>query len=212
MWAASQASGTPLITVLVDGKPTAEPLLTELPAVIAAFQGGQSGGAAIADIILGVINPSGKLPISFPASSEVLPSYYNHKPTARRSGWLDFPNGGVLWSFGHGLSYTTFVYTKLVLPQVPVSTNGIVTVNVTVTNTGTVVGEEVAQLYIRDLVASVTTPVLQLKGFQRVLLAPSESKTVAFHLDVASELRILNRDFQWEVCFPPPFPRGWLYR
>lgn len=167
--------------------------------MIAAFQGGQSGGQAVADVLTGLVNPSGKLPISFPASAAVLPSYYNYKPTAARRGWIDFPHGGVLWPFGHGLSYTTFHYSELVLPRTAVPADGILEVSVKVTNNGTVYGEEVAQLYLRDEVASVTTPNIQLRGFERVALNPSASTVVTFLVNVTMELRILNRNYEWEV-------------
>ena len=184
--------------VLIDGKPTAEPILKTLPAVLAAFQGGQAQGQAIAEIIMGITVPSGKLPISFPVSADVLPVYYNYKPSARRSGWCDVSDG-VLWPFGFGLSYTQFNYSSLVVQTEAVPKDGIATIAVDVTNIGLVAAVEVVQLYIRDAISSVTTPVKMLKGFQRVFLDPSETKTVTFNVDVAFELRVLNRTYHWQV-------------
>lgn len=195
---AAGAKKIPIAVVLVDGKPTAEPYLkSDVPAVIAAFQGGQAQGTGVAAVISGSANPSGKLPVSFPADAAVLPVYYNHKPSASRGGWCDFENG-VLWAFGHGLSFTSFGYTKLAVPAT-VPADGTLRVTVDVTNTGRVAGTEVAQLYVRDVISSVTTPVKSLKGFERVTLAPGQTKTVSFEVDVADELRILNRAFAWEV-------------
>jgi len=110
--------------------------------------------------------------VSFPASADVLPCYYNHKPSAKRNGWIDkgLPGGnGVLWSFGHGLSYTSFKYSNISVPKhVPASDT--ITISATVANTGATAGEEVAQLYLRDMIAPVTTPVKMLKGFERISL------------------------------------------
>eukprot|EP00040_Diaphanoeca_grandis_P028777 m.167146 g.167146 ORF g.167146 m.167146 type:complete len:979 (+) comp31454_c0_seq3:101-3037(+) len=192
-------TNTPVIVVLIDGKPTAEPFLkTTMPVVVAAFQGGQASGSAIAQVITGKYNPSGKLPVSFPASADVLPVYYNHKPSSSRGGWIDFADG-VLWPFGHGLSYTTFEYSNLTVADKVVGVAGTVTVHVTVKNNGTVAGEEVAQLYVRQHCATVTTPVKSLKGFERLHLAPQQSMVVSFTIDVATELRLLDRNFKWGV-------------
>ena len=201
---ASASAAVPMVVVLVDGRPTAEPYLLTLPAVIAAFQGGQAQGVGVAEVLTGRYNPSGKLPVSFPASSNVLPCFYNHKPSASRGGWIDadLPDGnGVLWSFGHGLSYTSFNYSNVVLPKAAVvaAKGAVAKIAVTVTNVGPVAGEEVAQLYLRDLVAPVTTPVKMLKGFERVSLASGASKVVTFEVDVAVELKLLNRKFEWEL-------------
>lgn len=158
--AATDAAKIPMVTVLVDGKPTAEPYLLQLPAVIAAFQGGQAQGIGVASVVSGAYNPSGKLPVSFPASADVLPVFYNHKPSAKRNGWIDdtlpgnqagcddgthhrCSGSGVLWSFGHGLSYTSFKYSNTTMPGAPISANSVATISTTVTNTGTIAGEEV---------------------------------------------------------------------
>ena len=198
---ATATSGGKLVTVLVDGRPTAEPVLKTLPAVLAAFQGGQAQGEAVAAIISGAEAPSGKLPVSFPVSAEVLPVYYNRKPSASRGGWIDHGTS-VLWPFGHGLSYTTFAYSDLKMPSdattLPSDTRT-VTISAQVKNTGNMAGVEVAQLYVRDVISSVTTPVLALKGFERVSLAPGQSKHVIFTIQVAKELAVLNRAMQWVV-------------
>lgn len=164
---ASVAARVPLVVVLVDGRPTAEPFLAKLPAVVAAFQGGQAQGLGLASILTGDYNPSGKLPVTFPTSAAALPVYYNHKPSASRKGWIDDPTtpggDGILWGFGHGKSYTSFNYSNIVVPTDFVPASGEVRISVTVTNTGDRDGTEVAQLYIRDMVSSITTPVKSLK-------------------------------------------------
>ena len=144
---------------------------------------------------------TGKLPVCFPASADVLPCYYNHKPSAQRSGWIDatLPGGnGVLWQFGHGLSFSNFSYSDAVIPK-SVSKTGTLEISVKVSNTGKMDGEEVAQLYLRDVVASVTQPKLALKGFERVMVKAGSSEVVKFSVDVASELKLLGRDFKWVV-------------
>jgi len=129
---------------------------------------------------------------------QVLPVNYNHKPSAARGGWCDV-SSAVLWAFGHGLSYTTFQYSNLELPAGKISATGIVTVGATVANIGSVAGDTVVQLYIRDKLSSVTTPVRMLKGFQRVSLAAGQNTTITFRVDVEGELRILNRSLKWMV-------------
>eukprot|EP00039_Didymoeca_costata_P020732 m.342240 g.342240 ORF g.342240 m.342240 type:complete len:962 (-) comp21136_c0_seq1:76-2961(-) len=189
------------VTVLVDGKPTSEPSLTQLPAVIAAFQGGQAGGTAVARVISGSYNPSGKLPVSFPVSSEVLPVYYNYKPSAKRSHiYLDFKDSIVIWPFGHGLSYTTFALGNLDVPATPVPKTGGVNISCTVTNHGDVDGETVVQLYLRHVGAPVTMPVKMLKGFVRVHIASGATATIAFPtVNVERELSFVNRQYQREL-------------
>ena len=196
---ACSQTGTPVIVVLVDGKPTAEPSIKALPTVIASFQGGQSAGDALARILVGKESPSGKLPITFPVSSQVLPVYYNRKPSASRGGYCDISTS-VLWQFGHGLSYAKFNYSALtVAPNV--EKDGHLRVSFTLKNIGNVTATEVAQMYVRRTsAAAVTTPVRQLKGFKRVMLRSGASAVVSFDpVDVAEELAILNRKYQWEV-------------
>jgi beta-glucosidase len=149
-----------------------------VPAILEGFYLGEETGTGVADVLFGDYNPSGKLPVSFPRTVGQLPVYYNQKPTAKR-GYLH-ASKEPLFPFGHGLSYTTFAYSDLKVTPQQIGPAGRAEVSVTVTNTGRRAGEEVAQLYITDLVSSVTRPVLELKDFARVSLAPGESKTVKF--------------------------------
>jgi beta-glucosidase len=185
-----------LVVVLMDGKPTADPALDGLPAVVAAFQGGQACGQAIAEIVLGVTEPSGRLPISFPLSAEVLPVYYSRRPSGRSlSSYCDArPGTAVRWPFGHGLSYTTFAASQLVVLTPIVPAGGSVTINATMTNTGARAGWVVPQLYLKRVVATVTTPALSLKGFARHFLQPGESAAASFTVNVSAELAVWGRD------------------
>jgi beta-glucosidase len=145
------------------------------------FYLGQEGGAAVAAVLFGDVNPGGKLPVSFARSAGHLPIFYNYKPSARR-GYL-FDDVTPLYPFGYGLSYTTFAYKNLKVTPAPVAGDADAqTVTVDVTNTGQRAGDEVAQLYLRDVVSSVTRPVKELKGFQRITLKPGETKAVSFTL------------------------------
>ncbi len=148
-------------------------------AIVEGFYLGQEGGAAVAAVLFGDVNPGGKLPVSFARSAGHLPVYYNYKPSARR-GYL-FDDVTPLYPFGHGLSYTTFGYKDLKVTPAPAAGDAdAVSVTVDVTNAGQRAGDEVVQLYLRDVVSSVTRPVKELKGFQRVTLKPGETKAVAF--------------------------------
>jgi len=150
---------------------------------------GTQAGNALADIIYGDYNPSAKLPISFPRHEGQIPVYYNHRSTGRpfdpNSKWntkyLDMPNDP-LYSFGYGLSYTTFKYSQPMVAKTDFGINEPVVVNVTVTNTGNMDGEEVVQLYLRDMVASVTRPVKELKAFKKIMIKKGESKSISFTL------------------------------
>ena len=152
------------------------------------MQGGQACGQAIAEVLLGVTEPSGRLPISFPVSAAALPAFYSRRPSGRRDGYCDISGSAVLWPFGFGLSFTAFELADLVVVTPRVAPNGTAVVNFTVTNTGARAGWAVPQLYLRRVVASVTTPVLRLKGFARVFLAPQASAAVSLSVDVAAEL------------------------
>jgi beta-glucosidase len=171
------ATGKPVVVVLINGRPQAMPRVADrVPAILEAWYAGQEGGTAIAEALFGVINPGGKLPISFPRETGQTPVYYNRRPTSFR-GYVDLTREP-LWSFGYGLSYTTF---RLASPRVSPATIGLTeraTVSVDVTNTGTRAGDEVVQVYIRDVVSSVTRPVKELAGFERVTLKPGETRTV----------------------------------
>jgi beta-glucosidase len=149
-------------------------------AILEGWYLGQEGGTAVAEVLFGDVNPSGKLPVSLPRSVGQLPLFYNRKPTARR-GYL-FDSTRPLFPFGHGLSYTTFSYSAPTVTPARIPPHGQATVSVEVTNTGKRVGDEVVQLYVRDEVSHVTRPVMELKGFRRITLAPGERRTVTFEL------------------------------
>ena len=172
-------TGKPVVVVLINSGPLSINYVAEnVPAILEGFYLGQETGTGVADVLFGDYNPSGKLPVSFPRSVGQLPIYYNYKPTAKR-GYL-FTSKEPLFPFGHGLSYTTFAYSDLKVTPGKIGPAGQATVSVTVANTGRRAGDEVVQLYIRDLVSSVTRPVMELKDFKRVSLAPGERKTVQF--------------------------------
>ena len=175
-------TGVPVVGLLINGRPISVNYANEH--VNALFEGwylGQEGGAAFADALFGDVNPGGKLPITFPRSVGQLPAYYNHKPSAGRSYlWAEKTP---LFPFGHGLSYTTFEYKNLQVTPPAIKPDGQAEVRVEVTNTGPRCGDEVVQLYIRDvLTGRVTRPVQELKGFQRITLQPGESRVVGFRL------------------------------
>ncbi|HEY0375533.1 MAG TPA: glycoside hydrolase family 3 N-terminal domain-containing protein, partial [Pyrinomonadaceae bacterium] len=173
------ATGKPVVVMLINSGPLAINYVAEnVPAILEGFYLGQETGTGVADVLFGDYNPAGKLPVSFPRSVGQLPIYYNSKPTARR-GYL-FTNKEPLFPFGFGLSYTTFEYSAPTVTPARIGPGGRAEVSVTVRNTGRRAGVEVVQLYIRDLVSSVTRPVKELKDFRRISLAPGESKTVTF--------------------------------
>ena len=174
------AIGKPTVAVLLNGRPPSINVLAQQAgAILEGFYLGQEGGATVAAALFGDINPGGKLPVSFARSAGHLPVYYNYKPSARR-GYL-FDDVTPLYAFGHGLSYTTFSYKNLKVAPVPSKEDPEAqSVSVEVTNAGQRPGDEVVQLYLRDVVSSVTRPVKELKGFQRVTLKPGETKAVAF--------------------------------
>jgi beta-glucosidase len=176
--------GKPTVAVLLNGRPPAINMLAAQSgagAILEGFYLGQEGGATVAAALFGDLNPGGKLPVSFARSAGHLPIFYNHKPSARR-GYL-FDDVTPLYPFGHGLSYTTFNYKNLKVAAARQKDDGDAqTVTVEVTNSGQRPGDEVVQLYLRDVVSSVTRPVKELKGFQRVTLKPGETKTVTFTL------------------------------
>jgi beta-xylosidase len=187
-------TGKPTIVLLINSGPlTINYIAEKVPAILEGFYLGQETGVAVADVLFGDYNPSGKLPISFPRSVGQLPIYYNQKPTARR-GYL-FTSKEPLFPFGYGLSYTTFAYSNLKLSQEKIDPGEKTTASVIVTNTGKVKGDEIVQLYIRDRVSSVTRPVKELKGFERITLAPGESKTVNFAI-TPEKLSFLNLNME----------------
>jgi beta-glucosidase len=191
------ATGTPTIVLLINGRALAIPEIAEtVPAILEGFYLGQQTGTAVADVLFGDVNPSGKLPITFPRSVGQLPFFYNHKPSARR-GYL-FASAEPVFAFGHGLSYTSFGYANLRLEPASIAPGGSTRVLVEVTNTGDRAGDEVVQLYIRDKVSSVTRPVKELKGFERVALDPGQTRTVGFDLGPAA-LQMIDRDMETVV-------------
>ncbi|HXT68790.1 MAG TPA: glycoside hydrolase family 3 N-terminal domain-containing protein [Vicinamibacterales bacterium] len=191
------ATGRPTVVVLIGGSAITMPWLDKVGAVLHAWYPGVSGGIAVADILLGEVNPAGRLPITFPMSEGQLPLYYNHKPTGRGDDYVD-QTGMALFPFGHGLSYTTFEYSDLVIEPAVIPPNGTATVRFKVRNTGARPGDEVAQLYIRDVLGSVARPVMELKGFDRIQLAPGEQKESRLTLG-PNELRMLDWNMRWIV-------------
>ncbi len=180
------ATGTPVVLLLLGGRPLALGDLAErVQAILALWLPGAEGGTAVADVLFGHAEPGGRLPISFPRTPAQLPVYYGHKPSGGRSHWkgsyVDGPTTP-LYPFGHGLGYTTFAYDDLEISPEHVAGDGAVQVSCTLRNTGTRAGEEVVQLYVRDPVASAARPVKELRGFARVALAPGEARRVRFEL------------------------------
>ena len=175
------ALGKPTVVLLLNGRPLAINMLADkAPAIVEGWYLGQETGNAVADVLLGRVSPGGKLPVSFARGVGQLPIYYNHKPTARR-GYL-FDTTKPLYPFGHGLSYTSFDISAPRLERPTIAVGQSARVSVDVTNTGRRIGDEVVQLYLRDDEASVTRPVIELKGFQRITLKPGERRTVTFGL------------------------------
>ena len=184
------ATGRPVVVVLINGRPLALPWIAEhVAAVVEAWLPGEEGGTAVADVLFGDYNPGGKLPISLPATVGQVPVYYNHKPSGGRSNWKgDYlgVSSQPLFPFGHGLSFTRFTFHDLGITPPQVSREGTVRVQVGVTNVGERAGDEVVQLYVHDVVASVTRPVKELKGFKRISVAAGESETVVFDLAMSA--------------------------
>jgi beta-glucosidase len=174
-------TGKPVVVVLINGRPLATPRVAErVPAILETWYSGQEGGTAIGEVLFGAANPGGKLPVTILRHVGQLPVYYNRRPTSFRS-YIDLTREP-LWPFGHGLSYTTFTLGAPVVSPSSIGPGGRATVTVDVTNTGPRAGDEVVQLYIHDVVSSVTRPPKELRGFERVTLAPGEKKTVTFTL------------------------------
>jgi len=187
-------TGKPVVALLINGRPLAlSSVAARVPAILEAWYPGQEGGTAIGEVLFGDVNPGGKLPITFPRATGQLPVYYDRRPTSFRSH-LDLTREP-LWAFGVGLSYTTFALADLQVASPSIAPTGRTDVSVRVTNTGTRAGDEVVQLYIRDQVSSVTRPVKELRGFERVTLKPGESKRVTFTLG-PDELSLIDRKMQ----------------
>jgi beta-glucosidase len=166
-------------------------------AILDVWYPGEEGGNAVAKVLFGAENPSGKLPITFPVEEGQLPLTYNHHPTGRGNDYYDL-SGEPLYPFGFGLSYTTFEISDLQLNKTKYSENDTIVAKVTVKNTGSKAGSEVVQLYVKDLLASVSRPVIELKGFQKVYLKPGESKQISIEVPV-KELQFLDEKMNWIV-------------
>jgi beta-glucosidase len=203
---AVQSAGKPVVVVLMNGRPlTINWLAQNTPAILETWFAGSQAGNAIADVLFGDVNPGGKLPVTFPRAVGQIPLYYNHKNTGRppdannkyTSKYLDV-DWTPLFPFGYGLSYTKFAFSNLKLSAERIPVGGQVTISVDVRNTGQRAGDEVVQLYIRDVAASVSRPVKELKGFQRVTLQPGETKRVNFVLG-SEQLGFLDRAMRFTV-------------
>jgi len=206
---ALQKTGKPIVMVLFNGRPMSLSWEDKnINAILDAWFPGTEAGNAIADALFGNYNPSGKITASFPRNVGQIPVYYNHKNTGRplhgtgfqkfQSAYLDVENTP-LYPFGYGLSYTTFSYSNLSLNKTMLKGNETLTASVTVSNTGTIAGEETVQLYITDPVASVTRSVEDLKGFKKIFLQPGESKEVSFAI-TPEQLKFYNSnlEYNWE--------------
>lgn len=193
------ATGKPVVVVLVSGRPYAIPELAQnANAILDAWLPGEEGGTAIAKTIFGDNNPAGKLPISFPRHVGQVPIYYSHKPSGMKSHWYGeyvSEKTTPLFPFGHGLSYTSFEYSRLSLSTPQARPGETVAISLQVTNTGKLPGDEVVQLYIRDEYASSPRPMKELKGYARIRLAPGASQTVTFNLPV-NQLAFINTEKQ----------------
>ena len=192
------ATGKPIVVILVSGGAvTMSSWLERAGAVLHAWFPGEEGGNAVADVLFGDYTPAGRLPMTFPVSEGQLPLYYNHKPTGRGDDYVDL-TGQPLFPFGFGLSYTTFEYSDLRIEPATIGPRDSTVLRFRVRNTGTRAGDEVAQLYLRDELASVARPVMQLAGFTRIGLEPGESRELAFRV-TSEHLRLLDRDMRWVV-------------
>ena len=210
---AIQATGKPVVVLTMSGRPMVFNWTSEhANAILQTWWLGSEAGNAMADVLFGDYNPSGKLPMSFPRDEGQIPVYYNYKSTGRpsqndmgtgyRSGYTDLKNSPQ-YAFGYGLSYTNFTLTDLKIDKPKFNQDDVVSVSCTLTNTGKYAGEEVVQLYMQDVVASVTRPVKELKAFEKVYLKPGESKRVYFTLD-KNKLSFYDQQMKW-VAEPGEF-------
>jgi beta-glucosidase len=187
-------TGKPVVVLLFNGRPISINYIEDnLPAIVECWHPGEATGTAVADILVGKANPSGKLSITFPASVGQIPAHYDRKSSALTKYVLsDKP---YLYPFGYGLSYTTFTYKNFAINPSTIKSGETAKVTVDVTNTGNMKGDEVVEMYIHDLVASVTRPVKELKGFERISLNPGETKTVTFTI-TPDKLEFYNEEMK----------------
>jgi beta-glucosidase len=197
-------TGTPTVVVLVNGRPLSTRwIAAHVPAIVEAWRPGERGGEAVADVLFGDYNPSGRLAITIPRHVGQLPAYYNYKPgksywiNKEKRGYVDMP-ATPLYPFGYGLSYTQFAYSNLRIDPPQIHSEGTVRVSLEVTNTGERSGTETVQLYTHETTAPIAVPVKQLRGFQRVDLKPGEAKTITLTL-TPEDLQLLDRDMHWRV-------------
>jgi beta-glucosidase len=207
-------TGKPLVLVLFAGRPLALKWENDnVPAILNVWFGGTEAGSAIADVVFGDVNPSGKLTTTFPQNIGQVPLYYNHKNTGRplgegkwfekfKTNYLDVTNEPV-YPFGYGLSYSSFSYGDIKLNDTIMKAGKNITATINVTNTSNTDGKEVVQLYIRDMVGSITRPVKELKGFQKIELKAGETKTVIFTIS-KNDLKFYNSDLKF-VAEPGDF-------
>jgi beta-glucosidase len=202
------ATGTPVVLVLVNGRPLSINWeAAHLPAIVEAWEPGERGGEAVADVLFGDYNPSGRLAITIPRSSGQLPAYYNYKPSkdywisqgwTHDKGYVDMP-ATPLYPFGYGLSYTEFKYSNLRINPAQISQSGTARVSVDIQNIGKRAGTETVQMYLHERYAPVSLPVKQLRGFERVALSPGETKTVTLTIR-PEDLALLDRNMRWRVA------------
>jgi beta-glucosidase len=205
---AVQATGTPVVLVLVNGRPLSIRWeAAHLPAIAEAWEPGERGGEAVADVLFGDYNPSGRLAITIPRSSGQLPDYYDYKPSksywigqgwTHDRGYVDMP-GTPLYPFGYGLSYTQFRYSNLRVDPAQIAHGGTAKVMVDVQNVGNRPGTETVEMYLHERYAPVSLPVEQLRGFERVTINPGETKTVTMTIR-PEDLMLLDRDMLWKVA------------
>ena len=198
-------TGTPTVVVLVNGRPLSTRWTAEhVPAMVEAWRPGERGGQAVADVLFGDYNPSGRLAITIPRHSGQLPAYYNYKPSKaywiknERRGYVDMP-ATPLYPFGYGLCYTNYEYSNLRVEPAEIHSGGTVQVSVQVKNAGERAGAEIVQLYLHQNAAPVSLPVKRLRGFERLELKPGETKTVRMMLG-PEDLQLLDRDMHWRVA------------
>jgi beta-glucosidase len=190
------------VLVLVNGRPVSLEWIAEaVPVIVEAWFPSEEGAGAIADVLFGVANPGGKLPITFPRTVGQVPIFYGHRPSGGRSHWKEnYVETSVkpLYPFGFGLSYTQFEFSDMRIDAASARSGEAVTIQVDVTNIGDRAGDEVVQLYIHQVVPFVTRPLKELKGFKRVTLEPGQKQTVTFELSV-NQLGFYDRDYQFIV-------------